>query len=339
MSSVFSSLFGSAPSVSNQPTTSPQQQATLNQLLSGIQAGTLAPGSQTAFYTGPTAAGPSNLQTTSLTGLENAASGLNSAPTGQQNTATSTALDAFTQALTAPTPTIDPSTASAAFQQGVAQPLLTDFNTQILPGIAGKYGAGAGGAYSSDAMNARQQAGLNLDQTLAQQGSQYTLGAEEANQTAALTNQGNLAKLLSVAPSTTSLPSTTQGSTLENLISTLNAGAVPYNIAQTQDTANWQNYLAPLTQSNTSYQLGTQASLSPTQQAVTQGGSTGLIPSLLSGFASSGGLQSLFSGGAAAGSAGADGVTSSLLDSYLGAGTSASSGFAGLSELLPFIFA
>jgi hypothetical protein len=83
------------------------------------------------------------------------------------------------------------------------------FLSRTLPGIAGKYGQSAGGAFSSDALHARQQAGTDLERTLAQEGSKYALGAATANQAADLeaarsnqsaglaASQSNLSALLS----------------------------------------------------------------------------------------------------------------------------------------------
>lgn len=115
---------------------------------------------------------------------------LNSILTNTGNNASIAANDLLLKppsSVTAPTVTpmlIDPSVSSNAFQKGVVDPLTTNFNTNVLPGIAGHYGQSAGGAFSSDALKARQQAGLNFDTTLAQEGAQYTLGAEQLNQAA-----------------------------------------------------------------------------------------------------------------------------------------------------------
>ena len=86
-------------------------------------------------------------------------------------------------------PTVGPQqiNASQAFQQGVAQPLIDDFTSQVLPSISGAAGRSAGGAYSSDTQLATALATKQLGRTLAQQGSLYDFSAQQANQQAALT--------------------------------------------------------------------------------------------------------------------------------------------------------
>lgn len=82
------------------------------------------------------------------------------------------------------TPTID---ASKAFQQGVAAPIIQDFQSQVIPSLNAGAGRSAGGIYSSDLAGATGQATTNLGRTLAQQGSLYDLSAQTANQQAKLT--------------------------------------------------------------------------------------------------------------------------------------------------------
>jgi hypothetical protein len=131
----------------------------------------------------------SPLQTTSLTGLENL---VNAYTSGPSSAGAARPLGQATGAVTNAT-TASPVTSSAipqinsaaAFQQGVVQPLTDDFTQHTIPAITGAYGRGAGGAYSTDALGARETAGTNLARTLAQAGSQYDLQAQIANQAAA----------------------------------------------------------------------------------------------------------------------------------------------------------
>lgn len=105
---------------------------------------------------------------------------------------------------------ISPAASNAAFQTGVAQPLTEDFTRYTLPGIAGKFGAGAGGAFSSDALHARMQAGSDLERNLASEGAKYSLATQTANQQAATDlNKANIA-------SSTNLAATNQGTQISN---------------------------------------------------------------------------------------------------------------------------
>lgn len=191
-------LTGSAPkaSFSTQPTILPQQQSILDTLASILNA---TPGQQGGFNLG-------------TQGFGNLNALLQGAPTGTLPAQDTTFNTAFSQLLaslgyqapnvTAPQATspgaftpqtvgvnpisagqIDP---TAAFRTGVVQPLTEDFLSKTLPAIAGKAGGSAGGAYGSGAAAERQTAATNLEKTLAQTGSQYALGAQQANQDANL---------------------------------------------------------------------------------------------------------------------------------------------------------
>jgi hypothetical protein len=220
-------LFGSAPKVTTttQPTINPDQSSALSSVLRLLTGGGTPAGVQA--YGGQFGAGLSPLQQTSLAGLENQAG--QTPPVFDPNAAfaaLSKSLNFTTPgSVSAPTigtspigapPPISASNIAAthidptqAFTQGVVQPLTDDFLSRTLPGIAGKYGQSAGGAFSSDALHARQQAGTDLERTLAQEGSKYALGAATANQSADLSaaqsnqsaglaaSQSNLSALLS----------------------------------------------------------------------------------------------------------------------------------------------
>jgi hypothetical protein len=208
-------LFGSAPKVTTttQPTINADQTSALSSVLNLLTGGGTPAGVRA--YGGQFGAGLSPLQQTSLAGLENQAG--QPTPVFDPNAAFAalskslnfsgpgavSAPNVGTSSVTAPNVTASNVTASTvnpthidatnAFRTGVVEPLTNDFLSRTLPGIAGKYGASAGGAFSSDALHARQGAALDLEEVLAEQGSKFALGAAQANQsvdtTTALANQ------------------------------------------------------------------------------------------------------------------------------------------------------
>src|SRR5579872_4786433 len=161
-------LFGSAPSVktTTSPTINPTQENILNALAGFMQSGAPAPGVQP--YQGTFSAPLSGLQNMSLAGLEHFAS--NVIPNMPQLDPTQ-AFQALSKGLnyggpgqvSAPTVQAQQIDPSQVIQQSVVDPLTKAFNDRILPAITGKYGASAGGGFSSDAMEARRQAGSDLE--------------------------------------------------------------------------------------------------------------------------------------------------------------------------------
>jgi hypothetical protein len=282
-------LFGSAPQAqfSTQPTTQPGQQdlfTVLSQLLSGTP-GTIQPAQGT--FAAPVT-GPQQQLLALLQGTSGQASGAN-LPGAE--TAVTGALNALPAAQSFQAPQIDP---SAAFQSGVVQPLTQNFNENVLPAIAGQFGASAGGATNTGSLMARETAGQQLDTTLADTGAQYALGAAQSNQSADLAaNQQRLAALGLASPlATTSatLPGTTAASNANPLIAILQALGLPQSTQQTQISGSYntgQMSIADLIAS----------ALQPTQQtnAVGTGGSTGLLQSLLSGLAGNAGIGNAIS--------------------------------------------
>lgn len=259
------SLIGSAPkaSFSTQPTIQPAQQFVLN-TLSSMLAGPLGAGS-------PRSNAAYDLAGQSLAGLEQQAMGVPTGPSGQQSSTQTQAFNTLQQSLGFQAPQID---ATQAFQKGVVDPLTNAFNTTILPGIEGTYGGSAGGAYGSGKMEADQQAGLNLEQTLAGSGSQFALGAAQSNQSAALQGQNLILSALGLVPSTLTAPETVTGANIG-----LNTALLdPY-----------QKTLADM--------IAAATGQTQTTTGVGTGGSTGLLSGLLGGATS--GLTS----------AGASGVT------------------------------
>lgn len=202
-------LFGSAPSVNNTAfsTISPQQQELLGGLLPILLNGQTPAGINGTQFGAPL----SPLQMTSLAGLENLVPGASNNPL--QGQATSTLANILSQGN---------NPATNAFETGVAQPLIKNFNEQVIPAIEGQYGRSAGGAFSSDALKARQQAGTNLAETLAGAGAQYQLA--------------NNAQLINAA---NSVPALTDAPILQ-LAQLLAAGGVPQQTQQTQLTGQNQ---------------------------------------------------------------------------------------------------
>lgn len=341
-------LFGEAPTVktSTNSTVSPLQQSILQQVAQYLQSGAPAPGSQP--YPGTFAAPLDQLQSTSLAALEQQAMNVVTPQKYDTTQAGDTLSGVLTGKIGVPeqfnAQTVSPSSvtgttigpsaidATQAFRTGVVEPLTSDFLSRTLPSIAGKYGQGAGGAYSTDALHARQQSATDLERVLAQQGSQFAYNAAASNQSAALTaaqaNQrtdltGQLANQaaglqagtanqsanltaqnlglqghttnvsailqgLGLTPQFANLPNIQQqgqSQTIQQLLATLQAGSVPYNVAQTQVAGSYNDYLQQQQFTQQRLADAITAALGTTQQttSVAQGGSTGLLQGLLPG--------------------------------------------------------
>jgi len=202
-------LGGSGPSVSNTSfsTISPQQQELLGGLLPILLNGQSPAGVSGTQFGAPL----SPLQLTSLAGLENLVPGATNNPLqGQANSTLSSILAQGNNP------------ATNAFETGVAQPLIKNFNEQVIPAIEGQYGRSAGGAFSSDALKAREQAGTNLAETLAGAGAQYQLA-----------NNAQLVTAANSVPAANEAP-------IDQLIKLLSAGSVPQTTQQTQLTGQAQ---------------------------------------------------------------------------------------------------
>jgi hypothetical protein len=283
-------LFGSAPQATfnTQPTTSPNQQgllAILTQLLSGTP-GTTQPaqGTFAAPVTGP--------QGAILSDLSNQANNPNPNQLNLATGALNSALTGLGTASNYQAPQID---ATQAFQQGVVQPLTQNFNQNVLPGIAGQFGASAGGATNSGSLMARQTAGQNLDTTLADVGSQYSLGAAQANQGADLTANAQRIAALSATPgvaqSASTIGGTTSASNVAPLLAILQGLGLPQQTAQTQISGSYGNAQSSLADLIAAFSPATQQTL-----GVGTGGTTGLIQSLLGGLASNAGVGNALTG-------------------------------------------
>lgn len=285
-------LTGSAPkaSFSTQPTILPAQQdilATLSSILNSI------PDQQGGYQLGTQ--GFSNLNTL----LQGAPTGISPAQDTTVNESFSALLNSLRyQApnVTAPQATapgavsatqIDP---TAAFRTGVVQPLTDDFLARTLPAIAGQQGGSAGGAYGSGAAAARQTAAVNLERTLAQTGSQYALGAQEANQganlKAAMANQGaDLSTILANLQSSLTTGLANQGASTQSNQQRLAALGLAPNVSTLPETTTGANIglstagLAPFFQMLAAMIGG---STGGTQQTVGvgSGGSSGILGGL-----------------------------------------------------------
>jgi hypothetical protein len=330
-------LTGSAPQAnfSTNSTVDPTQ-SSIQQLLAGLLTGGTQPAGVQA-YNGSFAAPTSALQNTSLAGLQQVAGAVPATGTPAQGSTAAAALPALQSAFGYTAPQVAAPTAGGApqvvapqinsaqaFQQGVAAPLIQAFDQQVLPSISGKAGGSAGGAYSSDTQLAKNMATTQLGQTLAQQGSLYDLGTQEANAANSLTaqtaNQGatnqvdlaNLAAMLGTnttntgasltgqsdvlsalgeTPSVVGAPDVPVANAANILNSTLVGGAVPQQTAQTQLTGQYTDYLNQISQAQTLLQLMAGFGTTPTQQtsAVASGGQTGLLQGVLSGLAGNSG--------------------------------------------------
>lgn len=328
-------LFGTAPQAnfSTNPTVDPTQ-AAIQQLL----AGSLTSGAQPAgvqAYQGNFSAPLSPLQSGSVTGLESLLP--TATPTAQQGSTATGALDALQKALgfqapqvaapqaAAPQQVVAPQIdSSKAFQTGVAQPLIDDFTSQVLPAISGAAGRSAGGAYSSDTELAKNLATKQLGRTLGQQASLYDLGAQTANQgasltaqtanqsagdtvnlanlssilgtnntntSAALTGQSDILSALGLTPSVIGAPQVPSSNAASILTALLSGGSVPQQQQQTQLTGQYTDFLNQVSQSQMLRQLLAGFGTTPTQgtSAVGTGGSSGLLPAILAAFAQGGG--------------------------------------------------
>lgn len=273
-------LTGSAPkaSFSTQPTILPQQQQLLTDLQGLLESGQTPAGVQA--YGGNYSAPLQPLQQTSLAGLEQQALAVPGQQTPQQSGTVNTASNTLTNALNFQPPQID---ATQAFKTGVVDPLTTNFNTNVLPGIAGHYGAGAGGAFSSDAFKARDKASTDFNNTLASAGSTFAYNAASTNQSADLTGNQQRIAALGQTPGIAGLSANLQGIDIANLLATLQGGAVPYQQAQTQVVGQYQDFLNQLNQKQALLGDFSGSSLAPTLQTlgVGTGGSSGLLQGLL----------------------------------------------------------
>lgn len=308
-----SAIFGSSPSVSSTtaPTTSTTQQSLLGTLAS------LIGGAATNLGSSSLLSGGTNSLINQLVQSAANVPGANTGVAKQAQGTLSNVLGAQAPQVIAPFagPTMSVGTSpvtanninsAQAYQQGVAQPIINAFNTQLAPSLKAATAGNAGGAYSSGAGQANNQAQTNLAQTLAQQGTLYDLGAQEANQNANLAaSTSNAANTLSASTSNASNDLATQLANLQAQLSTnqLNTGAnlgeqgvqttaatsapsVQYGASSDLASVLTQllsGSLTPTNEFNTLAQTGAGLSTAGTQQTntVVQPGQAGLLSSLL----------------------------------------------------------
>jgi len=238
---------GSAPSVSTstQPTTNATQggiQSLLANLLTtgtppaGIQAYTgsfAAPltSGETGIVNSAVGATPSGVTPAQVTGGADLASilpALLNYKAPQVSAPTTSGAAPITGGAPVTAQQIDP---SAAFQTGVVAPTTANFLQTVVPAITGGAGRSAGGAYSSDTAKAEGLAASNLNTTLAGEGAQYALGAQEANQNANLT--ANLANLTAANNIAMANQGTQEQTSLADLSSILGTNNLNVNSALT----------------------------------------------------------------------------------------------------------
>jgi len=307
-------MVGSAPSVSSttQPTVDPAQKSLLDALagqLGGSQgvSGALNFGQVQPSLTGQYGAPLSQLQNTSLTGIENLLNSFTGGPStagaGPLNQAQGTLSNAQSNPISpiGPISGVNPIDATAAFRTGVVEPLTQDFSQYTIPAITGAYGRSAGGGYSSDAEQAKQQAGTSLARTLAQSGSQFALGAAQANQGAqatnaelalrtALANQGAQATNTQLGlagagavPNLLAAPGALAQQQENILTGGLQAGGVPQATEQTQLTGQYNDFQSILNQiqQKIADALGLGTAGTQQTQTVVNPGQTGILQALL----------------------------------------------------------
>lgn len=291
------SLTGTAPkaSFSTQPTIQPSQKNTLDQLLAS-----LTTTGQNAVW--PTAPGITPQQSAVINPLASTAEGMTTtAPTAQQSGAVDQSFATLKNLLsyaapqvTAPQVTAPQIDSTSVFQKSVLDPLEKTFNEKTLPGIEGKYGLGAGAAGSSDALQARRQAGADLTATESNYGAQFAYDTSKANQTATLSAlQGNQAETLKALQGnqTADISSAgVQSGALTTAPKTIASPAVPtaanVDILNAILPAANQTYTAGLNQSTYGLDLlrallGGATGGTVNTTGVGTGGSSGLLPGLL----------------------------------------------------------
>lgn len=302
-------LFGTAPSAktSTTSTQSPLQQQIQLQGANYLQTGAPAPG--VGPYSGSFAAPLSPLQLSSLQGLENVASGTPTSSPFDVSQFLSTYGNSLNYGGPAPVTAqqITPSSIDIGnlIKTGVVDPATQVWNSTILPGIIGAYGRGAGGAFSSDAEQAKLQAGNQLETNIMQGASSIALPALTTNatlaQSAATANQGTslsaseatanndlathsaILQALGLGPTAAGVPYVGGADASSILTQTLAGGAVPQQTEQTQLTGQYNDYLNQINDTLQRLGLAFGTSTSPTMQTnmIGLGGSTGLIPGIL----------------------------------------------------------
>jgi len=264
------SLFGDDPSTTQttMPNLDPTQQSRLDSLISALTPAINNFATTPTAYTNPFSAPLSNLQSMSLTALEGLSQQMASAPIYQQSQ------DSLMKAMTS-----NPQDINDYFTNAVANPLMKQFQTQLLPQLQGTFAGN--NAFGSDKLRATNVLTQNLTDSLASQRSTMAYNAFNDNANRALTAAGQV-------PAVTAAPITNQ-------MSTLQAGAVPQQQQQTELTGQYQDYLNTQQQQNTQIQaLLSALGVKTNDNVVTANpGTSGSAGSILSGIGSIAGAVAL----------------------------------------------
>jgi len=207
-------IFGTAPSAEfkSLTTLTPEQQTGLSSVLNLL----FSSGNPEGFG-GELTAGLSNLQQTSLEGLEQNALALASGSTPTQQLA----IQAL-EGLLNPNPT----DFQDFFQSSVVDPALATFNEQILPSIGAK---NAKNFFSSGRLTQEELATEDLLDSLTAQASEFAFATQESAQNRTLQALG--------------LVDTVTGAPIDQAIKLLEAGQIPQQIEQAGLTAEYTEFL------------------------------------------------------------------------------------------------
>ena len=259
------SIFGSDPSV--QQTTSsnltPTQSDALTQFLDSYRTSGMAgsAGTPAKGYSGPFAAPLSNLETMSLSALENLSTQMSQAPLYQQS---QQALgDVMSQG---------PQDISDYFTKAVENPMLKDFQTRILPSLQGTFAGN--NAFGSDKTKATALMTQQLTDSLSSSRASTAF-------TALQNQQQNKIAAASATPGVMAAP-------VNNQIAMLNAGQIPQQVAQQQVTGQYTDFLNTRQAQQTQIQqmLGALGIPAVNNQTVVQPGQSGSIGGIISGLGS-----------------------------------------------------
>ncbi|TXH53951.1 MAG: hypothetical protein E6Q97_11930, partial [Desulfurellales bacterium] len=156
---LFDSLFGSKPKAetTQQPVMTPEQSALLAELIKAFEGKPKAPSEAFTPYEGQLSAGTSNLQNASLAAIEEAVMQQATGGSGNEKAKQtySNMIDSGGM----------PVNFDEAFTKGVRDPLLYDFENQVIPRIQSTFAGNA--AFGSDKGKARELMVKNLMDTLA----------------------------------------------------------------------------------------------------------------------------------------------------------------------------
>lgn len=218
------SALGGKGSVSNQTSKDPlqltQETYSTDVLGKALQS---TPGSYlVGSYPGQLGVSLSPLQQAMLASLMGAGQG-SAAPAAQAGGAQTAALDTLTNVAGS-----SPNDFQPYFKSNVEQPATQTFNETTLPGIVSALGGNLGGPRSTAAVQGVAKAGQDFNNTL--MASRDNLALQALQQ-----NQANKLQAAQMTPAVAASPLTT-------LLETLQAGAVPTTLAQSNQAAQYTDY-------------------------------------------------------------------------------------------------